>query len=108
MGSSPVRQQRRNSDADMRKVQDRKGAAVMGSEEACVVREWIESCEKVRAILSDCGSGIIAEARKSISLRELGRRTGLSATYLSQVATKKIVISPEAFLKVQGVVDETL
>jgi len=80
----------------------------MGSEEARVVREWIESGDKVRRILSTSGSKVIKKACNSISLRELGRRTGLSPTYLSQVATKKIVISPEAFLKVQGVVNGIL
>lgn len=78
----------------------------MGSEEARVVREWIESGDKVRRILATNGSKVIRKACDSVSLRELGRRTGLSPTYLSQVATKKIVISPEAFLKVHKVIND--
>lgn len=108
MGSSPVCQQRRNSNVNLWQVQDRKGIASMGSEEARVVRDWIESGDKVRRILATNGSKVIKKACDNISLRELARKTGLSPTYLSQVATKKIVISPEAFLKVQGVVNEVL
>jgi hypothetical protein len=78
----------------------------MGSEEARVVQEWIESGDKVRRILSTSGSKVIKAACNSISLRELGRRTGLSPTYLSQIATKKIVISPEAFLKIHEAVND--
>ena len=108
MERSPIRQQGRNSNAHVRKVQNRKGIASMGSEEARVVRDWIESGVKVRRVLSTSGSRIIRQVCGRISLRELSRRTGLSPTYLSQVATKKTVISPEAFLKVQGVVNEIL
>jgi transcriptional regulator with XRE-family HTH domain len=80
----------------------------MGSEEARLVRDWIESGDKVRRILSSSGSKMIKKACQRISLRELARRTGLSPTYLSQVATKKTSISPEAFLKVQREVNEIL
>lgn len=80
----------------------------MGSEEARIVRDWIESGDKVRRILSSSGSKVIKKACRKMSLRELGRRTGLSPTYLSQVATKKAIISPEAFLKVQREVNEVL
>lgn len=46
------------------------------------------------------GPRLIAAATQTITLRELGRRTGLSSTYLSQISTKKITISADAFLKI--------
>lgn len=78
----------------------------MGSEETRIVREWIESGDKVRRILARSGSKAIKKICKQMSLRELARRTGLSPTYLSQVATKKTSISPEAFLKIHEVIND--
>ena len=72
----------------------------MGREKTLLVRRWIADGEKVRRLLASEGSKTVKAVCESISLRELGRRTGYSATYLSQVATGKTVISPVAFLKV--------
>lgn len=50
--------------------------------------------------LRDLGPLLISEATSKISLRALSRRVGLSATYLSNVANRKITMSHKAFLRV--------
>lgn len=46
-----------------------------------------------------CGSELIAELTRTISLRELARRSDLSPTYLSQIANGKVVVSPGAYVR---------
>jgi transcriptional regulator with XRE-family HTH domain len=57
-------------------------------------REWAET------ICREDGPELIEAATATISLRELGRKTGLSSTYLSFVKTGKKTISTAAFLKI--------
>jgi hypothetical protein len=64
------------------------------------VTNWLDEGNEVRMGLAINGPSLIVEATKTISLRELARRTGFSPTYLSMVMNAKVVISPEAYLKI--------
>lgn len=63
-------------------------------------REWAET------ICREDGPLLIEAATKTISLRELGRKTGLSSTYLSMAKTGKTVLSTAAFLKIANEVSQ--
>ena len=64
------------------------------------ITNWIDEGETIREGLAINGPQLIVEATKTISLRELSRRTGFSPTYLSMVMNAKVVISPEAYVKI--------
>jgi hypothetical protein len=64
------------------------------------IEQFKEYQRLAKYICENQGPALIATATQSITLRELGRRTGLSSTYLSQIATQKITISTDAFLKI--------
>ena len=53
----------------------------------------------IRKRLETHGPIVVDEARGSGSLRDLARRTGYSATYLSLVVTRQQRISPQAFAR---------
>lgn len=53
----------------------------------------------VREGLAYEGRGILDALTITLSLREIGRRTGVSPTYLSMVHHGKSIISPGAYLK---------
>jgi len=63
------------------------------------VMNWINEGNVIQAGLSCKGPELIAELTRTISLRELARRSDLSPTYLSQVANGKVVISPGAYVR---------
>lgn len=65
--------------------------------------EWKELAEY---ICREDGPRLIEAATQKISLRELGRRTGLSSTYLSLAKTGKTVLSHAAFLKIANEVSQ--
>ena len=62
-------------------------------------RFMVEEC-CIWDLLETYGSEAVEEACGKMSLRELGRRTGLSPTYLSHVRNGKQSISPRAYLLV--------
>jgi hypothetical protein len=64
------------------------------------VTNWLDEGNEVRMGLAINGPMLIAEATRTISLRELSRRTGFSPTYLSMVMNAKVTISPEAYVKI--------
>ena len=66
------------------------------------VTNWIDEGNVIQEGLSCKGPELIAELTRTISLRELARRSGLSPTYLSQVANGKVVVSPGAYVRLAG------
>lgn len=69
------------------------------------VTNWIDEGKVINDGLSMHGPDLIARLTRTISLRELARRTGLSPTYLSQVANAKVTISPGAFVQIASLED---
>lgn len=70
------------------------------------IEQFYESKRLADYICRDEGPRLIQAATQTISLRELGRRTGLSSTYLSLVKTGKTVLSTAAFLKIANEVSQ--
>jgi len=68
------------------------------------VAAYVAEKEAIAKLLRDEGPRAIKAACKSISLRELARRTELSPTYLSQIGKGIISISADSFLKVASYV----
>lgn len=64
------------------------------------ITNWIDEGKEIHEGLAINGPKLIAKATKSISLRELSRRTGFSPTYLSLVMNAKVVISSKAYVKI--------
>lgn len=64
------------------------------------ITNWIDEGNVIHEGLAYEAPKLVAQITRCISLRELARRTGLSATYLSQVANGHVVISPGAFVKI--------
>lgn len=58
------------------------------------------------AALGKYGQRVMAELMEYISLREVSRRSGLSPTYLSMVRNGKASVSVEAFVKLDGVLQD--
>lgn len=64
------------------------------------IASHIDAERKARNILESFGPAVIEECTKTISMRELARRTEFSITYLSFVKNKKVRLSSDAFLAV--------
>ena len=58
----------------------------------------------IQRALETEGKLLVAKMNCIYSLREIGRRSGLSATYLSLVLNGKATISPGAFLRLCDIV----
>ena len=62
------------------------------------IRDYLEGREEIAGALSAEGPRLLARLLKTRSLREIGRLTNLSPTYLSNVKNRKVNISPGAYL----------
>jgi len=71
-----------------------------------VVMSYFEAKEQSRQIVAQLGPKLIEHACSTISLRELGRRTGLSITYLSLAKNNKQALSPDAFLSIARAIEK--
>ena len=82
----------------------------MNQRQIAIAKQRIEHFYKYKEladyICREEGPRLIEAATQTISLRELGRRTGLSSTYLSLVKTGKTVLSTAAFLKIANEVSQ--
>lgn len=58
-------------------------------------KQW----KRAKLALANEGLAVLRTLLKQYTLREIGRRTELSPTYLSQVKNGRQVISPDAFVK---------
>jgi len=64
------------------------------------VRVWVDEGEEIRKQLDADGPEAIERLMMlGMSLRGIGRKTGLSPTYLSQVRNSNTRISPTAYLQ---------
>lgn len=70
------------------------------------IEQFYESKRLADYICFEDGPLLIEAATKTISLRELGRKTGLSSTYLSMAKTGKTVLSTAAFLRIANEVSQ--
>lgn len=70
------------------------------------IKQFHEYKQLAEYICREDGPQLIETAIEKISLRELGRRTGLSSTYLSAIKTKRMAISAAAFLLVANAIKE--
>lgn len=71
------------------------------------VEKWLDEGDVIREGLSHEGHAIVhrlcgieKDGKGTMSLRAVARRTGLSATYISQILNRKASVSPEAYLKI--------
>ena len=64
------------------------------------VRHFLDEKSRVMGLIESQSAELIETVESYISLREIGRRTGLSPTYLSQCRNGVNALSPGAFIKV--------